>query len=107
MSAPEQVEVRASSDPVKRDVELVCRLCDAVLCDVEPGDALDVLVSVGRDHRCAWAPPLDDEAARDALANHGDLCDSQQHGLWCTRTAGHAGEHASANRTQVLARWAP
>lgn len=50
----EQAECVASTDPAKRDLELICLLCpegdDPVLCDVESGDGLDVLMSVFSDH---------------------------------------------------------
>lgn len=46
----EYFEVRASDDIVKADRELACTYCDAVLCDVEPGDTLRVLASVAEDH---------------------------------------------------------
>ena len=48
-----QFEARTSDDEVKRDLELTCRSCDEVLCDIEHGDSLDVLVRTVADHSCA------------------------------------------------------
>lgn len=45
-------EARTSTDPVKTDLELTCLNCGAVVCDVEHGDTLDVLVRTAADHRC-------------------------------------------------------
>lgn len=42
----------ASDDVVKRDLELTCSVCRQVLCDVEDGDTLSVLVSVAQGHVC-------------------------------------------------------
>lgn len=41
-----------SEDPVKTDLELVCRWCQSTLCDAEDGDDLAVLVSMCREHWC-------------------------------------------------------
>lgn len=41
-----------SEDSVKSDLELVCRECDAVICDVEAGDSLGLLVRTVSDHLC-------------------------------------------------------
>lgn len=46
------IEIQTASDPLKRDPELVCIRCKEVLCDVEHGDALAVLVAVAHDHKC-------------------------------------------------------
>lgn len=46
----EYLEARASDDPAKRDLELTCTMCGAVLCDIEHGDTLSVLMSMGREH---------------------------------------------------------
>jgi len=43
-------ELRASSDPVKRDLELICRTCGEHLCDAEHGDSPHVLVQMCEDH---------------------------------------------------------
>jgi hypothetical protein len=48
-------EARQSDDDVKRDLELTCRTCHAHLCDIEPGDTLDVLVSVAEIHASSTA----------------------------------------------------
>ncbi len=53
-------EARVSDDTVKRDPELVCSRCDEVLCDIEHGDTLDVLVGVATDHRCGETGEDDD-----------------------------------------------
>jgi hypothetical protein len=39
-------------DTAKDAMELRCTECGDLLCDIEHGDTLDVLVSVTRDHRC-------------------------------------------------------
>lgn len=44
--------VTAPSDPVKDVHELVHDGCGAVLCDVEPGDTLSVLISTAATHTC-------------------------------------------------------
>lgn len=43
-------EVRAV-DPLA-DHDLVCVDCGRLLCSVEPGDTLEVLVGVAKDHKC-------------------------------------------------------
>lgn len=44
--------LKASDDPVKVDLELICERCDSRLCDAESGDTLDVLVDVAVSHSC-------------------------------------------------------
>lgn len=46
----ESFELRASDDPVKRDLELVCTQCGERLCDAEHGDTLGVLVHLALKH---------------------------------------------------------
>lgn len=48
--ALENTECRQSSDDVKRDLELICTLCDDRLCDVQHGDTLHVLAMMAEDH---------------------------------------------------------
>jgi hypothetical protein len=45
-------ETLQSDDDVKRDLELTCTVCGQVLCDVEDGDELAVLVSAASEHDC-------------------------------------------------------
>jgi hypothetical protein len=45
-------EAKQSDDDLKRDLELTCAECGEVVCDIEPGDDLDVLVSVAQGHAC-------------------------------------------------------
>lgn len=45
-------EARQSDDEVKTDLELTCTDCDEVICDIEPGDSLDVLASTALGHKC-------------------------------------------------------
>lgn len=45
-----QFIARQSEDEVKRDLDLICDVCGAHLCDIEPDDRLAVLVSVAMDH---------------------------------------------------------
>ncbi len=45
--------MRASDDPVKRDLELVHAACGERLCDVEHDDTLPVLAGVVTDHEAA------------------------------------------------------
>lgn len=46
----ERFECRASSDEVKRDLELICLDCEGHICDVEHGDGLGVLARTALDH---------------------------------------------------------
>ena len=39
-----------SDDVVKRDLELTCTACGTVLCDIEHGDSLDVLIRTAAPH---------------------------------------------------------
>lgn len=50
MSDLSRYEARASDDPVKTDLELMCEDCGEHLCDIEHGDSIAVLVSVCNDH---------------------------------------------------------
>lgn len=42
--------MRASTDPLKRDLELTCNVCKQHVCDVEHGDELTTLTGIARDH---------------------------------------------------------
>ncbi|MFE1190177.1 hypothetical protein [[Kitasatospora] papulosa] len=42
--------LRASTDPVKRDLELIHTTCGSHVCDAEHNDSLDVLVHVAGAH---------------------------------------------------------
>ncbi|MEO3976694.1 hypothetical protein [Streptomyces sp. CAU 1734] len=42
--------LRASTDPVKHDLELIHTTCGSRLCDAEHDDSLDVLVHVAGAH---------------------------------------------------------
>jgi len=55
-------EVRQSDDLVVRDHDLVCVSCGRLLCTVEPGDTLEVLVGVATDHNCADKEDEEDES---------------------------------------------
>jgi hypothetical protein len=46
-------ECRQSDDDVKTDLELTCVDCDAVVCDVEAGDSMDVLARMADEHVCS------------------------------------------------------
>ncbi len=54
----------ASDDPLKRDLELVCTKCKEVVCDIEDGDGLHILVGVAQDHIavCEGKPSSPDES---------------------------------------------
>jgi hypothetical protein len=45
-------EVRRSSDDVKRDHELPCPACRTLICDIQDGDTLGILVRTALGHRC-------------------------------------------------------
>lgn len=45
-----QFIVNDSDDLAKSDHELVCLICAEVICDVEPGDMLNILASTAMDH---------------------------------------------------------
>ncbi|MFE5342590.1 hypothetical protein ACFQ80_20375 [Isoptericola sp. NPDC056578] len=65
---PSHFEARRSDDPVKTDLELTCTACESVLCDVEHGDSIEVLLSVAEGHVCmdtAAAPGAGVEATHD------------------------------------------
>ena len=44
--------MRASTDIVKRDLEMTCDSCYAIICDVEDGDSLDILTQMSAEHEC-------------------------------------------------------
>lgn len=44
------IEMRASEDTVKSDLEMTCTRCTGVICDVEAEDTLDVLVRTANGH---------------------------------------------------------
>ena len=46
----DQFSARDSDDIVKSDLELTCDFCDAIVCDIEAGDNLLVLVKTALDH---------------------------------------------------------
>lgn len=48
-----EFQARRSDDLAKCDLELICEACGEVVCDVEDGDDLEVLVSVAEDHSAA------------------------------------------------------
>lgn len=43
--------LRASSDIVKTDLELICERCGSHICDAEHDDSLETLAGVALDHR--------------------------------------------------------
>ena len=45
--------LRASSDIVKTDLELICESCGGYLCDAQHDDSLETLAGVAIDHRRA------------------------------------------------------
>ena len=49
--------LRASADPVKRDLELIHTTCDSRVCDAEHDDSLDVLVHVAGAHAASCNRP--------------------------------------------------
>ena len=44
-------QLRASEDPAKVDLELICEACGTHICDAQHGDSLEVLASTALDHR--------------------------------------------------------
>lgn len=53
----EHVELRASDDEVKTDLEVTCTHCGQHLCDAEHGDTLAVLIRAALDHTsCVGVP---------------------------------------------------
>lgn len=46
----DQATLRRSDDLVKADLELTCNGCEAVICDAEAGDTLEVLARTAFDH---------------------------------------------------------
>ena len=52
----EVVEIDGSDDEVKADPQLVCRRCGALICDVEHGDSIGLLVHCALDHLAACSP---------------------------------------------------
>lgn len=44
------IVLKASDDPVKRDLEMTCTACDAFLCDAEADDDLMVLAEIAVEH---------------------------------------------------------
>jgi hypothetical protein len=45
-------EAQQSDDDLKTELELTHTICGEVLCDIEDGDELAVLVSVAEGHQC-------------------------------------------------------
>lgn len=54
-------EALQSDDTVKRDLELTCRDCNTVICDIEHEDTLEILAGAALDHECAPNPDKCDE----------------------------------------------
>jgi hypothetical protein len=52
LDALEGFEVQRSSDDVKRDHELTCPSCRKLICDIQDGDTLGVLVRTALAHQC-------------------------------------------------------
>lgn len=52
--------VQDSDDLAKQAPELVCLLCDDIICDVEHGDTLNILAQTAMDHAKNCAGPGDD-----------------------------------------------
>ena len=46
----DHVELRASDDIVKADLEVVCDVCDEILCDAEVLDSIGLLTRVATAH---------------------------------------------------------
>lgn len=53
----ERFEVRVPEDELKRDDQLTCTICGAVLCDIEPDDTLATLCRVASTHVCPGGTP--------------------------------------------------
>lgn len=51
----EDVEIRQPDDIAKMDDELHCPNCDGMICDVESGDSLGLLVRTALDHLAVCA----------------------------------------------------
>jgi hypothetical protein len=54
------VEVRWPADELALNPSLVCMWCNTALCEVEHGDAVQVLINVVNDHVCTGRPALDE-----------------------------------------------
>ena len=52
---------RMSSDIVKSDLELTCDDCGQIVCDIEDGDNLLVLLQVAMDHLDECDPSVPDD----------------------------------------------
>jgi hypothetical protein len=53
MNVPGEFRIMVSEDPAKVDLELTCPDCLAVICDVESGDTLAVLLDTASEHIAA------------------------------------------------------
>jgi len=54
-------EAAQSADDLKTDLELTCPDCGQVVCDIEAGDSLEILVRTAAGHDCPGAPDTDDD----------------------------------------------
>lgn len=57
----EQFTARQSDDIVKRDLELIHEPCGALVCDIEPGDNLSVLVATALEHENISCPAYSED----------------------------------------------
>lgn len=48
--------LRASDDPAKVELELMCTRCGSRICDAEPDDTLLCLSQTAADHKCVKPP---------------------------------------------------
>lgn len=108
MSAPsvfEDFEIRASDDPAKIDLELVCPHCNGVVCDVEHGDSLGTLTRCAEDHAasCGLARVSAEVEPGGMIEVGGVECVGVQtaHGLVLEPTcSGLSGEHHWLDRPE-------
>lgn len=49
-------QLTTSDDDLKRELEVVCLVCGAVVCDAEDGDTLDLLARVDASHHDDTCP---------------------------------------------------
>jgi hypothetical protein len=67
-------ELRQSDDDVKTDLEVTCVDCDAVICDAEHGDTLDLLARTADAHVCETEDEDEDDIHIDLSDSTGVVC---------------------------------
>lgn len=61
-------------DLAKQDPELCCDMCDAHVCDIEPGDTLETLVACADNHVCNKEEKMLTQDQRITVAEIADTC---------------------------------